>query len=123
MTHKIKFSHRYMKMPDLEKTITFLLEVVTIDQKELSSDFVDYDTSYFEGMGRELIKRNFSLPKGKVLILILNSPYSFKANLWTTIRRYTPEKERYYKGLRGQEVKIVILPEEHDLQKRLVQND
>ena len=107
--NKIKFSHDYEKIPTSDDPRdTILLEVLTVEQKELSSGFVEYDTSYFERLGGELIKKNFPLPKGKVLILILNSPYAFKDNLWTTIRRYTPEKEKYYRSIRGQKVEIVI---------------
>lgn len=105
----IKFSHEYKKIPRSEEPRdTFLLEVLTVDKKDLGKDFIEYDTTYYERMGDELIKKNYPLPKGKVLVLLLNSPYAFQAHLWTTVRRHTPEKEAYYRGLRGQKVHIDI---------------
>lgn len=100
---KIKFSYDYWKMPRSCHNYTRLLEVLIANTKDLHEEFVHYDTLYVDlekfGLG------NYKLPKGKVLILLLESG---GAILWTTIRRWTPQKEKYYKGLRGQEVEIVI---------------
>ena len=103
MTPIIKFSHNYDKIPD-SKTETYLLEVLKSNTEELHDSFIDYDTAY--GLS------NYELYSGDVLILILQSIISVAAGevkeLWTTIRRYTPDKEEYYRGIRGKEVKIVI---------------
>jgi len=107
--HKIKFSHDYMKMPHSDDyRETSLMEVLTASTEDLAEGFIEYDTTYYERNGSVLIKQNYPLPKGKVLILILNSPYAFKYVLWTTVRRWTPEKEKYYRSIRGQNVEIVI---------------
>ena len=100
--NKIKFSHLYTKMPfDREKTQ--LLEVLIADKKELSKEFIRYDT-HIDG-GRE-----YNLPEGKLIVLLLFSLQedSMAWELWTTVRRRTPEKEKYYRSLRGQNVEIVI---------------
>jgi len=98
---KIKFSHRYYKMPVCVKN-TYLLEVLTADRKDLILGFIIYDTEYPKG--------HYELPKGKLLVLLLLTPIKAgKENyLWTTIRRWTPEKEKYYKSLRGSQVEVVI---------------
>ena len=96
---KIKFSHECMKMPDgYEKS--GLLEVLVADRADLSPEFVEYDT-YIVNAG------NYQLPRGKLLILILQTIDD--REIWTTIRRWTPAKEQYYRGLRGAIVKCEIV--------------
>lgn len=106
---RIKFSHTYDKMPtgDLRAT---LLEVFTADVKELSELFIEYDTRYLEwkwaGNLRVPEVKNYSLPRGKVLVLVLLSEN--QKRLWTTVRRRTPEKEAYYRRMCGEAFDIVI---------------
>lgn len=108
--HKIKFSHKYEKMPlpfftmDENRTITHLIEVLVTDTKELSTDFITYDTAIAEGGGNQFYK----LPKGKILILFLLTSHSGSKELWTTIRRWTPEKEAYYRSIHGQQIEVVV---------------
>ena len=103
---KIKFSHRYAKMPEhVSHSTTRLLDVLKTNYKELSPEFRVYDTEYDNGY--------YELPKTDLLILILisyipNASGGANEHLWTTIRRQTPEKESYYRGLRGQIVEIEI---------------
>jgi len=100
--NKIKFSHLYTKMPfDREKTQ--LLEVLIADKKELSKEFIRHDTHIDES-------GEYQLPEGKLIVLILLSLQedSMAWEQWTTVRRWTPEKEKYYRSLRGQNVEIVI---------------
>lgn len=109
---KIRFSHRYVKMPD-DMQFATLLEVFITDRKELSKSFIEYDTSFwardYSSSDTFAKKENYPLPKGKVLILLLYNPNPFgNPILFTTVRRATPEKEAYYRSLRGQEVEIVI---------------
>jgi len=88
---KIKFSHEYTKMPeDFEESA--LLEVFTTDRSDLCPEFVEYDTAIVNA-------GNYPLPKGKLLVLLLQTKHF---ELWTTIRRWTAEKEQYYRGLRGE---------------------
>ena len=95
----ITFSHRYDKMPTnaaLSHSTTYLSLVLVVQREELSERFVAYDTAYDGG--------NYPLPKGKLLLLCLVT-----ANLlWTTVRRWTPRKEAYYRSLVGQPVRIEI---------------
>lgn len=85
MSLSIKFSHRYDKMPPgFEKSK--LLGVFVHERSDLSDDFIEYDTVY-DG-------RYYPLPKkGTYMILLLLSKRGF---LWTTIRRFTPQKFDYY---------------------------
>lgn len=86
----IKFSHRYRKMPP-DPNPSRLLGVLVANRATLHSAFVEYDTAIIGG-------GNYPLPSGKVLVLLLQAE---SGELWTTIRRWTPDKEQYYRGLRG----------------------
>lgn len=103
MNAKIKFSHRYDKIPadTILNMGTVLLHVFTIEAKDIGFDFLNYDTIYCED-GKV---NRYELPKGKVLVLLL---LSGGLMLWTTIRRWIPQKEKYYQNIVGQPVEIVI---------------
>lgn len=100
---KIKFSHKYHKMPKDLSAPTILLAVFNADTKELGELFIMRDTHIMDG---EEGKDFYDLPKGKVLILLLTT----ECHMWTTIRRWTPWKETYYRSIIGQGVEIVINP-------------
>ena len=87
---KIKFSHLYNKMPR-DYQHSKLLAVLPIRLEDLGLDFILYDTSYLDG-GEE---KQYALPeRGDYMILLL---LSGSGQLWTTIRRVTPEKIAYYR--------------------------
>lgn len=90
----IKFSHWYRKMPPhvLEAK---LLDVWVLDSSSLSEEFVEYDTEYLGG--------RYNLPKGKVIVLLLESK-----GLWTTVRRHTEQKHAYYHKRVGAVFKIEV---------------
>ena len=95
----IKFSHEYKKMPEgFENSI--LMEVLIADRADLHTGFIEYDTAIVGG-------GNYSPPRGKLLVLLLMAHKS--AELWTTVRRWTPEKEAYYRGLRGKHVRCKVI--------------
>lgn len=96
MSSVIKFSNRYTKMPDNPSPST-LLEVFVVDD-DLSDGFVEYDTRILNG-------GKYKLPKGQKLVLLLQNTNGV---LWTTIRRCTPYKLRYYREIRGSDVNIKI---------------
>lgn len=110
MTATIKFSHSYDKMP-AGWYLSKLLDVLPVKLEDLSQEFLKYDT-WIEG------DEYYKLPtKGDYMILLLRSTaikddtgnITESSQLWTTIRRRTPEKEKYYRGLIGQVVKCQIV--------------
>jgi hypothetical protein len=109
--NSIKFSHRYTKLPATIKSgdeVT-LLEVLNSRFQDLHPAFIRYDATTCKG---EL----YPLPaKGACLVLIFQStrykPYNNSLNdeIFTTVRRHTPEKEKYYKGLRGEVMRLEMI--------------
>jgi hypothetical protein len=96
----IKFSGHFKKMP-LDYESSMLLEVFVVSAETLSQAFVNYDATKDDGTF-------YRLPKhGRVLVLLLCT--SVNKELWTTVRRFTPVKHDYYRGLIGtiQECNIV----------------
>jgi len=95
---KIKFLHDYWKLHNIAKrTPVILLQVFVVDKKDLSPDFVEYDTAIHpEG--------HYKLPNGKLIVLLFYQGMV----LFTTIRRWTPEKERYYTSQMGETFEVVI---------------
>jgi hypothetical protein len=103
----IKFSHLYRKLLDESNDIiegAYLLEVLVVELAELSAAFLDYDTD----------SGKFTLPKrGKYMMLIFKKPhedYICAFNLFTTLRRWTAEKEAYYRSLIGKPLGVEYVP-------------
>jgi hypothetical protein len=96
---KIKFSHKYKKLSLLKGWIcesAKLLEVLNVELAELSPEFIDYDT---DGI--------YPLPKsGRYMMLIFQKE---DGNIFTTLRRFTPDKYSYYNGAIGQEFEVEIV--------------
>jgi len=109
MKPQIKFSHRYYKMPPLvedAESITNILQLFICDHKELSRAFKEYDVSYEKPNGD---CGEYELPESKVIVILLETYVRGEGNFaWTTIRRWTPQKEKYYQSIVGQEVQIVL---------------
>jgi hypothetical protein len=109
----IKFSHLYTKLPldILKYPGAKLYQVFVIDSSELTPIMVHYDTEYLYDVD---CKQGFyPLPKGKCLLLIFQHWVSRDIPIiFTTIRRWTPEKERYYKGLTNQVFDVRITEED-----------
>lgn len=91
---KIKFSHKYTKLlTDSGEVVKSakLLQVIEIELDEMSKEFLAYDTD--NGL--------YDLPKkGTFLMLIFQK--SSGNHLFTTLRRFTPEKFNYYHRSIGQ---------------------
>lgn len=102
MKKEIKFKYKFDKMPERFDT-TRLIGVQVVDRSDLHSHFVIYDTAYDGGF--------YELPTGKLIILFLHSVVFNPAmgQVWTTIRRWTPKREKEYQEILNQEVNIVIL--------------
>ena len=96
----IKFSHQYGKLYYAGTPCKFatLLIVLVVQLETLHKSFTDYDTD----------KGLFKLPaKGDYLMLIFQKN-KHHPNLFTTLRRHTPEKYKYYSALTGQLFNIKI---------------
>lgn len=97
----IKFSHRYQKLGVLgnridEKYTAQLINVTNIRLEDLTPEFLAYDTDH----GR------YELPKRGEYLLLL---FLAVGGLFTTLRRKTPEKERYYRSLIGSTLSIQFI--------------
>lgn len=95
---EIKFSHFYKKMPAGVTTFceSFVCGVEVKHYNNLTPDFIKQDTEYEGGF--------YQLPKANLLIITIFT----EGVKWTTVRRWTEEKEKYYRGILGKEVKIII---------------
>lgn len=100
--NKIKFSHMYQKLRQIDKTnpVT-LIHVMPVKLSDLSDDFIEYDTLYYE----KAIKKNYPLKDGNYLLLFFIDTHS---RLFTTIRRSTPKNNEYYMTAIGSRFELVI---------------
>ena len=89
---------------------TWLVGVAVEDIDKLPQCFLDSDTII------AVTNKYYALGRGKHIILLLftKEPSEKLGMTWQTIRRWTPEKEEYYKKHVGEEVKIVIEEEEEE---------
>ncbi len=116
--NKIKFSEKYEKMPNpdgdsipIEAT---LLEVFKVKTEDLHKRFIEFDTKFFNEKERNW--NYYKLPSGEVLVLLLKSDHINESYLWTTIRRFTPQKYEYYRNLRGESFEIEITAKTENLE-------
>lgn len=100
---KIRFSHKYYKLPLRIKTAV-LLAVHVVNLEKLPEDFLDYDTAYYDK--REPLETGYyPLPaRGEYILLLL---WGAKG-LFTTLRRYTHDKLKYYEKLEGETLEVEI---------------
>lgn len=102
---EIEFSHSgYLKFDgsEIDRGMV-LLEVFIKGKKELSEEFVEYDTAFVEPNGS---KGNYNLPDGKLLVLLFREQRG--GRLITTIRRFTHAKYEYYMKSRGKKFDAVF---------------
>ena len=105
---KIKFSHKYYKMPISIARKTYLLGVTKIHYNNLPKGFIIYDTAYASEDGK---LGYYPLPKTELIILTLFTDSEQSPRVWTTVRRYTSRKYEYYQGLIGKQVEIIFINE------------
>ena len=101
---KIKFSHTYVKCISCNNQPVreaLLVDVHIVELADLSPSFLEYDTVTING-------DHYPLPKrGKYMMLIFAKPQlGLGSNLFTTLRRWTQEKERYYRSGIGSLVEV-----------------
>lgn len=106
---KIKFSHEYVKLenPKGPGNAT-LLSVSTVQLEKLPLGYLDWDTRYIDKEGKN---RHYQLPTEGKYLLLLFWAQSQEGFIFTTLRRCTPEKEKYYRSLVGEEIEVLVLAE------------
>ena len=102
---KIKFSHWYYKLANVYSEHQAgkkarLLQVLKIHYNDLSDNIIQYDTTYDSD-------EQYQLPKTDLILLIFNAS-QYNGGLFTTIRRYTSEKWKYYKDSQGEIFEVVV---------------
>lgn len=96
--NQIKFSYEYWKLGELQhRDMVTLMQAFVADKKDLSQVFIEYDTHKVKG-------GFYPLPNGKLIVLLFGG----SETVFTTIRRWTPEKEKYYKSSMGELFEIII---------------
>lgn len=92
----IKFSHNYPKLHD--QTSARLIGITLHSREEFTANFIEYDTVYEGG--------HYPLPMGTYMVLLFvgNELIPF-----TTVRPWTEEKEKYYRGLIDSILEIKIM--------------
>ena len=105
---KIRFSHYYQKFWLKEAMIedgdvVELVGVSVCDREQLPKSFLHFDSNY----GSEGEPEYFPLPAGRVIVLF----FWDGDDLFSTIRRWTPQKEEYYRNGIGKLFEVKI--EEH----------
>lgn len=91
---QIKFSHSYPKLHDQKSAL--LVAVELRGRSDFSEKFIEYDTAFNGG--------HYPLPPAQYMVLVFlgNELIPF-----TTVRRWTEEKFRYYHSAIGQTFEIV----------------
>lgn len=105
---KIKFSHWYEKLNHIYNTNCkhkecVLLAIFKTHRKDLHEQFVRYDTEFWD----ELSMKHYELPKTDLLVLLFVSNVN-GYSLFTTTRKWTPQKEQYYKSKVGKLFEVEI---------------
>jgi hypothetical protein len=104
---EIKFSHDYPKL-HYQKTAR-LLTIEIRHRDDLTDKFVEYDTIYpvscTVGVYSEEKEAYYPLPKNKYIILVFIGDELIP---FTTVRRYTEERYRYYNSEIGKLFDVVV---------------
>ena len=103
---KIEFSHEYLKLKYVENGDKALLcGVFKVNLEDLPKLFLDYDTAYADGTGT----KHYPLPqKGEYLLLLFLCDSAKEPVLFTTLRKWTAEKEEYYKAGVGKPFEVAV---------------
>lgn len=99
---EIKFSHNYPKLHGQKSAE--LIAVRTCNRADMPEDFIEYDTRYVDSSSSGF----FPLPDGAYMVLVFLGDSGIP---FTTVRRFTDEKYRYYKSNLGVMFDIAIKPE------------
>jgi hypothetical protein len=97
----IRFSKKYCKLPpNANGRLARLLFIHKINLESQSEWLLKYDTESIDGSHYELPE------KGDYLFLLFELT---NGTMFTTMRRWTIEKERYYRSLEGQFLEVVVI--------------
>jgi hypothetical protein len=108
---RIKFSHDYFKLKGVNKAT--LLSVRKVDDlKCLSADFLNYDTKYWNKTKKTSEFYPLEYSKSHLILFFYAEDKSNRSELvghiFTTIRRWYPQKEAYYNLLIGEEFDVIV---------------
>ncbi len=95
----IKFSHRYPKLWGQKRAE--LLDVRIVSYYNLKENMIEYDTNYDDNGSLE----HYELPKTNLILLTFRGEDLIP---FTTLRRHTVEKFKYYKDLEGEWFDIIV---------------
>jgi len=90
---EIKFSYNYTKLKGHSGKAR-LIEVLVVNRKNLSPQFIHYDTDEIYVLSKQ---------EEHLLLIFEKSP----GNIFTTLRVWTPEKEKYYRNTIGKIFSII----------------
>jgi hypothetical protein len=111
---RIKFSHSYYKLKGVKKATLLSIRKVD-DLKCLSADFLNYDTKYWNETKKtsEFYPLEYNKPHLILFFYAENKSdrSEFVGHIFTTIRRFTPQKEAYYNSLIGEEFEVIVMGE------------
>ena len=98
------------KMFSSFKFKTYVIGVTGVPNiKVLPKSFIDYDTMFTSkniGVGKYKLKED--QPYLLITLFTADDKFQSMGEVWTTLREWTPENEKKYKGMLWQEVEIEI---------------
>ncbi|HUC38698.1 MAG TPA: hypothetical protein VL944_01035 [Candidatus Acidoferrum sp.] len=101
----------YPKIPfnPSRKLRVTLLQIFIVNKKDLSRTFLNYDSTYYDEKSRNKTQKHYPLFNGKLIVfLLMAKPNSGKGKprIFTTIRKWTAQKEKYYRKHSGKTLYI-----------------
>lgn len=106
--NQIKFSHKYPKLWNQKSA--HLIQIRIIEKGCVNDELKEYDTKFYHdqfydhhGNLRDWKESYYELPNTKLLQLIFIGDKDIP---FCTLRRWTPNKEKYYQSKVGEEFKI-----------------
>ena len=103
---QIKFSHCYPKLHGQKQAR--LVDIELYDRADMTDKFIEYDTRYYTDYLMPSLDGHYPLPSGRYMILLFQGDERIP---FTTVRRFTDEKYRYYHSNIGKIFDIVITEE------------
>jgi hypothetical protein len=102
--NQIKFSYEYEKFANIhtDRPVKLVL-MLKSNLSDLSKSFIEYDTCIYDSVDFETQNEYYKLTSRENLVLFfVDCDY----NLFSTVRRFTEDKEKYYRSKIGKEFEI-----------------